>query len=323
MNIVTTVPLECRWSDGSHSSGRRPLVIRVRAEEEQFLLSCSTVETYLNWMEALNAAIAVALPIDQRSYPRCRTLPINRRRPRATTNVVREQEQLLAPHLSPELLENDGGRQRRGSAVAVSRERSRPRSHTTSLTAAETSAGTAAAEAEAASPEAPSCPVARRLVAKLSSVRRGRSGSDEVEKHSSKPGKCESRRRREWPLRVDSLENGQPRRGALPSTSPPSRSHQDELPKYGEGDGAPLNPSTIDDHDHDDQHRQKMGDEKWRPDRSGSWTQAQATEYAQRCLLVMYEYSPRRHDVIVKDGNWWRIDWETETLRGCRPVASR
>ena len=281
-------------------------------------------------MEALNAAIAVALPIDQRSYPRCRTLPMTRR-PRTATNAVREQEQLLARHLFPELLGNDGRRQRRRSAVAVSRDHGRRRSHLPSLTAAGTSAETEAEAAAAALPEAPSCPVARRLVAKLSSVRRGRSGSDEVEKHN-KPGKCDSQRQRGWPLRVDSLENGQPQRAALPSTSPTSRSHHHhEFPKYGESDGAPLNRSTIDDdddhhhhhHHDDDQHRQEMGDEKWHPDRSESWTQAQATEYSRRCLLVMYEYSPRRHDVIVKDGNWWRIDWETETLRGCRPVLPR
>ncbi|KZF25085.1 hypothetical protein L228DRAFT_61276 [Xylona heveae TC161] len=56
-----------------------PSVIRIRAETDQFLLSCGTVEIFLHWLEQLNAAISLALPLDERTLPSYRTLPMRRR----------------------------------------------------------------------------------------------------------------------------------------------------------------------------------------------------------------------------------------------------
>jgi hypothetical protein len=54
---------------------RRRYVIRVRAETDQFLLSCIELSTFNKWLEGLFAAIDVALPIDDRDFPRDMSIP--------------------------------------------------------------------------------------------------------------------------------------------------------------------------------------------------------------------------------------------------------
>ncbi|OLN81673.1 hypothetical protein CCHL11_05602 [Colletotrichum chlorophyti] len=54
---------------------KRRYVIRVRAETDQFLLSCIELSTMVKWLEALFAAIDVAAPIDERDYPRDQSIP--------------------------------------------------------------------------------------------------------------------------------------------------------------------------------------------------------------------------------------------------------
>lgn len=52
----------------------------MRAQTEQFLLSCRTLESFLEWIEALSAAVDLAPPLEERSLPRYHTLPRRRRR---------------------------------------------------------------------------------------------------------------------------------------------------------------------------------------------------------------------------------------------------
>lgn len=54
---------------------KRRYVIRVRAEEDQFLLCCIELETFVKWLECLFAAIDVAAPIDDRDFPRDMSIP--------------------------------------------------------------------------------------------------------------------------------------------------------------------------------------------------------------------------------------------------------
>ncbi|KAL0930887.1 ph domain-containing protein [Colletotrichum truncatum] len=54
---------------------KRRYTIRVRAETDQFLLSCIELSTFVKWLEALFAAIDVAAPIDERDYPRDQSIP--------------------------------------------------------------------------------------------------------------------------------------------------------------------------------------------------------------------------------------------------------
>ncbi|KAI5845187.1 hypothetical protein DFP73DRAFT_512855 [Morchella snyderi] len=61
---------------------KRHFVIRIRAQTEQFLLSCRTLEVFLEWLEALSAAVDLSPSLEERSLPRYQTLPRRRRRRR-------------------------------------------------------------------------------------------------------------------------------------------------------------------------------------------------------------------------------------------------
>lgn len=54
---------------------RRRYVIRIRAETDQFLISCAELQTFVKWLECLFAAIDVAVPIDERDFPRDQSIP--------------------------------------------------------------------------------------------------------------------------------------------------------------------------------------------------------------------------------------------------------
>jgi hypothetical protein len=85
---------------------RKRYVIRVRAETDQFLLSCAKIETLVLWLQSLFAAIDLAFPLDDRQIPRDFSIPRARRRlARAgfgtigdlegNTELIREQEDIL------------------------------------------------------------------------------------------------------------------------------------------------------------------------------------------------------------------------------------
>ncbi|KAI5854563.1 hypothetical protein BZA05DRAFT_318830, partial [Tricharina praecox] len=59
---------------------KRHFAIRLRVQAVQFLISCRTLESYLDWLEALSAAIDVSPSLEERSLPRYQTLPRRRRR---------------------------------------------------------------------------------------------------------------------------------------------------------------------------------------------------------------------------------------------------
>lgn len=48
---------------------RKNHVIRIRAESDQFIISCQRIETFVHWLHALSAAIDLALPLDERELP--------------------------------------------------------------------------------------------------------------------------------------------------------------------------------------------------------------------------------------------------------------
>lgn len=63
---------------------KRKFVIRVRVEAEQFLLSCTEIETLVEWMEKLQWGSGMALELDEREEVKEQTLPRNLRRTRRT-----------------------------------------------------------------------------------------------------------------------------------------------------------------------------------------------------------------------------------------------
>jgi len=94
---------------------KRRHVIRVRAEADQFLLSCIEIQTFLLWLESLCAAIDVAPPLDDRKIPEEQSLRrVSRRRRRTTfSNVendeglVRQQQEIMRtqyPRLAEEII---------------------------------------------------------------------------------------------------------------------------------------------------------------------------------------------------------------------------
>ncbi|CAN6649982.1 hypothetical protein TRVA0_024S00694 [Trichomonascus vanleenenianus] len=74
---------------------KRPYVIRVRAESEQFLLECASQEDYIIWINVLQMAIDLALPLEERRFPNYRSIPRRRRRTEpshsGSTSSVAEQ----------------------------------------------------------------------------------------------------------------------------------------------------------------------------------------------------------------------------------------
>jgi len=88
---------------------KKRYVIRVRAETDQFLLSCTTLETFVQWLQSLFAAIDLAPPLDDREIPRDISIPRVRRSRcvRFTgdvrnTALVQDQARLISetyPHL--------------------------------------------------------------------------------------------------------------------------------------------------------------------------------------------------------------------------------
>ncbi|TPX12136.1 uncharacterized protein E0L32_007251 [Thyridium curvatum] len=58
---------------------KRRYVIRIRAETDQFLISCTELETFVKWLDALFAAISVAAPLEDRDFPRDQSVPRSQR----------------------------------------------------------------------------------------------------------------------------------------------------------------------------------------------------------------------------------------------------
>jgi hypothetical protein len=59
---------------------KRPYVIRVRLESEQFLLSFMCQEECISWCHDLQIAVDLALPLEERDLPIYRSIPARRRR---------------------------------------------------------------------------------------------------------------------------------------------------------------------------------------------------------------------------------------------------
>jgi hypothetical protein len=73
----------------------REWVLRLRLEGCQFLLAFESQGIMLDWVEDLCAAIDIAQPIDDRSYPRYRSLPRRSRRQNQLENSFRDEFQLV------------------------------------------------------------------------------------------------------------------------------------------------------------------------------------------------------------------------------------
>lgn len=59
---------------------KRPNVVRVRLEGEQFLLECSSQEDCIVWINVLQMAMDLSLPLEERKIPKYRSIPRRGRR---------------------------------------------------------------------------------------------------------------------------------------------------------------------------------------------------------------------------------------------------
>ncbi|KAL7276080.1 hypothetical protein RUND412_000927 [Rhizina undulata] len=80
---------------------KKHYVIRLRAQTEQFLLNCKELESFLDWLEAISAAVDLSPSLEERSLPRYQTIPRRRRR-RRPEEILQQQEAIIRrdfPHL--------------------------------------------------------------------------------------------------------------------------------------------------------------------------------------------------------------------------------
>ncbi|KAB8296917.1 hypothetical protein EYC80_002326 [Monilinia laxa] len=92
---------------------KKHYVIRVRAEADQFLLSCVKIETFVTWLQSLFIAIDLSMPLDERQIPREQSIPRSRRRRRRETRevhvgneLIREQQELIRTHYPNLIMRN-------------------------------------------------------------------------------------------------------------------------------------------------------------------------------------------------------------------------
>ncbi|KAF8251658.1 PH domain-like protein [Wilcoxina mikolae CBS 423.85] len=89
---------------------KKTFVIRLRVQTEQFLLSCSSLESFVEWFEVLSAAVDLSPPLDERSLPRYQTLPRRRRRqiPGFGPEAVQDQDEIFRRYF-PDFARGSGG----------------------------------------------------------------------------------------------------------------------------------------------------------------------------------------------------------------------
>ncbi len=338
--------------------------MRVRAEEEQFLLSCTELETFVSWIEALSTAIGIALPIDQRTYPRYRTLPPRHSQPRIEVETEEAQRE-IAREFFPHLLEGEGSSSSGSSASST----------------------TAAAAGSSSGASSSSSSVTRRLAASLNALRGVSPSSDDARQQNKQRNREERRRARssvdvaraaverdlmlgfQWGSTSNSTSDAHSRsssssnqrarsRGdnggsSKPRASSPSpnaldrstpndtRGHRrrsssapsttssssaatpastSSTPPSSQDNSSPSSPISEDDTSDDATDNVTPEDGKRGQISSGRATMdpSETMDYARRCFRHLNEFSARRHDLVVKNGKLWRIEWETQTLRRCR-----
>ncbi|RPA84429.1 PH domain-like protein [Ascobolus immersus RN42] len=109
---------------------KRPHVVRVRAEKDQFLLAMGSLATMMDWLESLSSAIDLAPALEERQLPRYQTIPRRRHHHHTTLQMVSEQEAIMRQQF-PHLLQPDDSHRSSptGSTVDVPDESTVPNPH--------------------------------------------------------------------------------------------------------------------------------------------------------------------------------------------------
>ncbi|KAK9377730.1 uncharacterized protein V1513DRAFT_435094 [Lipomyces chichibuensis] len=79
-NLIRSYTLQYAQIGLATDYKKKQNVIRVRAEGEQFLMLCNDARECIEWTSAMQVACDLALPLDERTIPRYRSIPSRRRR---------------------------------------------------------------------------------------------------------------------------------------------------------------------------------------------------------------------------------------------------
>lgn len=80
--ILRSYTLQYAEIGSANDYSKRSYVLRLRVEAEQFLLQLSNAIDYVAWVNAIQSAIDVSLPLDERPLPKTRLIPRRSRRNR-------------------------------------------------------------------------------------------------------------------------------------------------------------------------------------------------------------------------------------------------
>lgn len=89
-SLVRSYTLQYAEAGVATDYSKRPNVLRMRAEGEQFLLENASQEDLIAWSNTIQTGIDVALPIEDRALPRCRMIPRRRRRSDRNRTTTRD-----------------------------------------------------------------------------------------------------------------------------------------------------------------------------------------------------------------------------------------
>lgn len=254
---------------------KKRYVIRVRAEADQFLLSCHKIETFVLWLQSLFAAIDLAPPLDDREIPRDLSIPRRTRRriartgfsdAPANTALVREQEEIISTQFPPLAVAET---QASGSGTDVSRPES-------------------IAEQD-------------NIIEELESTSSSPAISRPVSPPSVSPSTTDSS--------PTATTSSSPTTTAPPSPNPASPSRSSLLTRARQAmSSSPYLPSTPT----TTPNPNITSDGKWRPQHQ--WTHFYDMMYAKRCMAVLTHRSPRKSNLVIMKGKRWVVDWATGKL---------
>lgn len=267
---------------------RKRYVIRIRAEADQFLLSCHKIETFVQWLHQLFTALDLAMPLDDRTLPRDLSIPRpRRRRPARTTQMnmdrntalVAEQEEIMRrqfPQLAADRPER-GERPLVGNAARTAERRRRERER-------ERQAELERERAVTIEEESPRTSISSRSSSSRSSF------EDNDLLNTPAP-----------PTRTNSSTSSLPPAASTPMTrAMAARS-------LSESATAATHPCIEPD----------TG--KWQP--YHQWGPLYDMQYAKRCMAILTERSPRKSNLAVVKNRLWLVDWATGRVERYEPPS--
>lgn len=265
---------------------KKRYVIRVRAETEQFLLSCHKIETFVLWLQSLFAAIDLAPPLDDREIPQDLSIPrrVRRRNRAGITNIerndqlVREQEEIMRTHF-PNLADSVEGSIAEEAEDQVDGE---------SIAEAESIIEGEAEDDDSSSSFTPTPALTR------SPTFSSPSQASILASSSASP-----------PSFFDRTAHTRPSTSTPQTTSLLMRTRQRMVTSSTSSHAAPATNPSI------------SADGKWAPQHQ--WTHFYDMMYAKRCMAILTHRSPRKSNLVIMKGKQWIVDWTSGKLTRVSP----